>query len=137
MSFTLTQKVLFKHCDLAGIVFYPRYFEMLNDCVEAFFDTVLAYPFEAIHLVGGIPTVQIMSTFTAPSRHGDILEIELSCVRLGRASLDLKFIVQCEQEIRIEANSTVVFVNKSGKSENWPPALRQEIERQIEENKID
>ncbi|MEL6103010.1 MAG: acyl-CoA thioesterase, partial [Pseudomonadota bacterium] len=28
MSFQFLQKVLFKHCDPAGIVFYPRYFEM-------------------------------------------------------------------------------------------------------------
>ena len=42
MSFTLTQKVLFKHCDPAGIVFYPRYFEMINDCVEAFSTRPLA-----------------------------------------------------------------------------------------------
>lgn len=136
MSFTFNQKVLFKHCDLAGIVFYPRYFEMLNDCVEAFFDTVLAHSFETIHLVGGIPTAQIMSTFTAPSRHGDMLEIELSCIRLGRTSLDLRFVVRCKQETRIEAKSTIVFVNKSGKSESWPPTLRQAIKGQIEKDKI-
>jgi len=137
MSYTFNQKVLFKHCDLAGIVFYPRYFEMLNDCVEAFFDTVLAFSFEAIHLVGGIPTVQISATFTAPSRHGDRLEIELSCIRLGRTSLDLRFVVQCEQQTRIEAKSTIVFVDKSGKPESWPPVLRQAIERQLDEKATD
>jgi 4-hydroxybenzoyl-CoA thioesterase len=40
MLFSINQKVLFKHCDPAGIVFYPRYFEMINDCVEAFFDEI-------------------------------------------------------------------------------------------------
>ncbi|CPO21707.1 4-hydroxybenzoyl CoA thioesterase [Bordetella pertussis] len=27
-------EVRFRHCDPAGIVFYPRYFEMINDFVE-------------------------------------------------------------------------------------------------------
>ena len=36
MGFEFRQTIGFKHCDPAGIVFYPRYFEMFNDCVEAF-----------------------------------------------------------------------------------------------------
>jgi 4-hydroxybenzoyl-CoA thioesterase len=40
MAFVMNQKVLFKHCDPAGVVFYPRYFEMINDCVEALFDDI-------------------------------------------------------------------------------------------------
>ena len=46
MHFTYKQKVLFKHCDPAGIVFYPRFFEMINDAVEALFSDVLNWPFE-------------------------------------------------------------------------------------------
>ena len=46
--YEMPQKVLFKHCDPAGIVFFPRYFEMMNDCVEAFFDKVVEWPFEDI-----------------------------------------------------------------------------------------
>ena len=40
MRFTMPQKVQFKHCDPAGIVFYPRYFELLND-------TLLGFPLPA------------------------------------------------------------------------------------------
>ena len=65
------QKVLFKHCDPAGIVFYPRYFEMVNDCVEAFFDEALGLPFEDLHDSGAMPTAQIQTKFcllyTSPS----------------------------------------------------------------------
>ena len=34
MAFVFPQKVRFQHCDPAGIVFYPRYFEMLNTTIE-------------------------------------------------------------------------------------------------------
>ena len=33
MTFTTQRKVRFQHCDPAGIVFYPRYFEMINSVV--------------------------------------------------------------------------------------------------------
>ena len=42
MSFTTTRKVRFEHCDPAGIVFYPRYFEMINGTVEDWFEEDLA-----------------------------------------------------------------------------------------------
>lgn len=132
MCFTMTQKVLFKHCDPAGIVFYPRYFEMLNDCTEAFFDTGLGHPFETLHLTGGVPTAQIETAFKAPSRHGDVLQIELSCTRLGRTSLGLKFTGYCEQELRFEAASVLVYVDNSGKPQSWPTALRTALQTELE-----
>ena len=60
MAFVMVQKVLFKHCDPAGIVFFPRYFEMMNDCVETFFDEI-GLPFDDMHTWGGVPTVNVSS----------------------------------------------------------------------------
>jgi len=80
------QKVLFKHCDPAGIVFFPRYYEMVNDCVEAFFADVLDWPFEAMHGAGAVPTRAIDTEFLAPSRHGDALVLEMRITALGRTS---------------------------------------------------
>ena len=37
MSFQISTKVRFGDVDPAGIVFYPRYFEMLNAAVEDWF----------------------------------------------------------------------------------------------------
>jgi 4-hydroxybenzoyl-CoA thioesterase len=45
MHYQFFQKVLFKHCDPTGIVFYPRFFEMINDAVEAMFSDLLDRPF--------------------------------------------------------------------------------------------
>ncbi len=134
MSYTMTQKILFKHCDPAGIVFYPRYFEMINDCTEAFFDTSLGHPFETLHQNGGVPTARINTVFKAPSRHGDILLIELRSTRLGRSSLDLRFEGRCGQEIRFEAVSTLVYVGREGRPQNWPTPLRNALETDIKGN---
>ena len=31
--FRQSQEITFRQCDPAGIVFYPRYFEMMNDVI--------------------------------------------------------------------------------------------------------
>ena len=55
----------FGHCDPAGIVYYPRYFEMLNELVEDWFAQALGLPFDV--LIGqrriGMPTAQLDTRF--------------------------------------------------------------------------
>ena len=132
MAFVFRQKVLFKHCDPAGIVFYPRYFEMLNDAVEAFFDSVLHAPFEKLHRHGAVPTAQIEARFFAPSRHGDLLQVTLQCARLGKSSMALAFEAVCGSERRFDANSTLVHVDRGGNSADWPQPIRMKIQEQLQ-----
>nr|WP_315593317.1 acyl-CoA thioesterase [uncultured Cupriavidus sp.] len=81
-------RVRFKHCDTAGIVFYPRYFEMLNDFIEDWFAEALDWPFDAMHVSGhaGIPTAALECRFEAPSRLGERLTRELRVTHVGRSS---------------------------------------------------
>ena len=132
MPFTYTQKIKFRHCDPAGIVFYPRYFEMMNDTVEAFFDNVLHYPFADVMGGNGVPTAQIACTFTAPSRLGDVLEISLQITRLGRSSLDLAYVAHSTDEVRFKATSTLVFIQGEGVPTPWPDAVRSILRSHVE-----
>jgi hypothetical protein len=50
MSFVLEMPVRFAHIDAAGIVFYPRYFEMLNATVEEWFAMRTGCAFAELHL---------------------------------------------------------------------------------------
>jgi len=131
MVFTVSQKVLFRHCDPAGIVFYPRYFEMMNDCVEAFFDRI-GHPFEGIHQDGAIPTARIDARFRVPSRHGDVLEIDLECARIGTSSLAIGFCGRAGDQIRFEADAVVVHVGADGRPLPWPDDMRQALKRHME-----
>lgn len=133
MPFTLEQKVLFRHCDPAGIVFYPRYFEMVNDCAEAFF-CAIGTPFETLHNVAAIPTAQIAATFHAPSRHGDMLTLNLNVVRIGGSSLELALRAMCHDERRFSADATLVYVNAQGRPQRWPNALRTALSSHLSES---
>ncbi len=134
MSFDHPQKVLFKHCDPAGMVFYPRFFEMINDTVEAFF-AECGLPFDRLHKANAIPTVAIATEFMAPCRLGDDLNLTLSCTKLGRTSLGLRVAARGADGPRFEAQSTIVFTKLGGQPTPWPDPLRTEFSRHLEETK--
>lgn len=134
MTFEFRQKVLFRHCDPAGIVFFPRYFEMMNDCVEAFFTEILDHPFEDLHRDAAVPTAQIETRFVKPSRHGDVLMLRLTILRVGNSSASYQMTAACGDEMRFETKATLVYVDARGRPAPWPVPLRKQLS-QCEGNK--
>lgn len=91
-TFTKTELIRFKHVDFAGIVFYPRFLEMLNDLVEDWFDEALDRPFSKMHQTGqGIPTVDLKVQFKKAARIGDVLDKSLWVIGIGGASVNCGF----------------------------------------------
>ncbi len=128
-TFTTERRVRFADCDAAGIVFFPRYFEMLNGVVEDWFAQALGVSFRELHLERGlsVPTAAIEARFIAPSRLEDDLMFRLVVTKLGGASCGLRHAILCEGEARLEATQTIVFVGRSLKPEPWPDDLRARI----------
>lgn len=118
--------VEFNHCDPAGIVFYPRYFEMTNSVVENFFAEVVGFSFAKMMVKQvGIPTARIEVNFLAPSQLGDQLAFSLQVQRIGRASATLRITGICGSETRLIADITLVWVNNAVKvPAPWPAAIR-------------
>ncbi len=94
MNWIRHETVRFGHCDPAGIVFYPRYFEMLQACVEDWFNEALGVDYA--ELLGprriGLPSVSLQADFKRVSRMGDVLEQVVAIRRIGRSSLTLTVI---------------------------------------------
>ena len=134
-AFTFPQRVRFQHCDPAGIIFYPRYFEMLNATVEEWFATRLGLSFAEIHgpMQRGVPTARFTAEFTAPSRLGELLDWRLVPRRIGRSSCELNLRASCEGELRAEFLQTLVWIDKaSGRPLPWPDSLRAAIQRDLD-----
>ena len=127
MHFSIQQKVLFRHCDPAGIAFYPRIFEMINDAVEAMFSDCLDWPFEAMHPFHAVPTAAMNIRFQAPCRHGDRLELRLTIKELGASSLALNTKALAGEGLRFEADQTLVCVGADTRPARWPETVRQKI----------
>lgn len=131
MAFTAQITVRFNHVDAAGIVFYPRYYEMLNEVVERWFDEGLGESFRDLHLVQkiGMPARNIAVDFLKASRLGDVLTFDLEVRKIGRSSLSLKIVCSCQGEQRIAADLVLVCVSLSPlKASAIPPALRKRME---------
>jgi len=127
----------FNHCDPAGIVFYPRYFEMTNSLVENFFREAMDYPFARMMAEGvGTPTVKIEMEFRAPSRLGEVLDWTLAVRRIGRTSAKLRISAHGGSELRLHGALTLVFASLTGGARPWPDAIWSRLEtiRQREPN---
>lgn len=134
--FRAVKRVRFSHVDCAGIVFYPRYFELYNEIVEDWFAEALGCPFAQLfqRFGSGVPTVRIACEFSAASRLGDDLQYELVVTELGRSSFSIEITARCAGELRLKGSSTLVFaqvVDGRPKSLAIPPDLREAMTRYV------
>ena len=129
--FTRATVVRFEHCDPAGLMFYPRFFALMNEAVEDWF-AALGFSFKTLHVEQhkGVPTVRLESEFVAPVRIGDRLTQSLGVEALGRSSLALKHLAAVDGRAVARFDQTLVFTDlASMKAEPWPADLRAAIAR--------
>ena len=128
MIYTRIMPVEFNHCDPAGIVFYPRYFEMTNSLVENFFADVMGHSYGAMMDAGqGVPTARLEVNFKVASRLGDKLQWSLEVIRIGGSSVNFMATARVGPQTRLTADLTLVWVN-AGKPTRWPDAMRARFE---------
>lgn len=110
-QFIKQEKVRFQHIDYAGIVFYPRFLEMLNGLVEDWFEEALDRPFSKMHETNGIPTVDLKIQFKNAARLGEILTKKLWVKELKNSSILCGFKFENESNtIVLEGEVTLVNV---------------------------
>jgi 4-hydroxybenzoyl-CoA thioesterase len=133
MTYRREIQIEFNHCDPAGIVFYPRYFEMTNSVVENFFKDAVGRSFASMHVAAqnGVPTVRIEADFMAPSRLGDVVTFALDVVKIGRSSVMVRIVGEMANEVRLQATLTLVWVDGM-KSADWPVEMRDRLARHLE-----
>ncbi len=131
-SFRTTRTVRFGHCDPAGIIYYPRYFDLIHEVKEDWFLDALGWPYakSITELRKGFPMVRLASEFHAPSRLGEELSVVLTVPQLGRSSMGIDYAVSCDGEARVEVRTVVVQVDLSdGRPRAIESDLRERIDR--------
>ena len=133
MSYQRLTQIEFNHCDPAGIVFYPRYFEMTNSVVENFFNDVVGRSFASMHrnANNGVPTVSLNAEFVAPSRLGDKVLFSLQIEKLGRSSVSLRIEGHMGAELRLRVALVLVWI-EGMKSAAWPEPMRARMAAYME-----
>jgi 4-hydroxybenzoyl-CoA thioesterase len=147
MQFIKQEKVRFQHIDYAGIVFYPRFLEMLNGLVEDWFEEALDRPFSKMHdprqsrtgqgQTNGIPTVDLKIQFKNAARLGEILTKKLWVKELKNSSILCGFQFENESNnLVLEGEVTLVNVafnaEKNGiKAEPFTDEMKNKISKYI------
>jgi 4-hydroxybenzoyl-CoA thioesterase len=134
--FEREELVRFGHCDPAGIVFYPRYFEMLNAVVEDWFTQGLGVDYA--QLLGprriGMPSVRLSADFKRVSRMGDRLTQRVAINKLGRSSLGLTIQFDGNSDsqdgCRVAFEQVLVCTSlETHKAQPFPQDLRDALEQ--------
>lgn len=115
MTFRRTTLVRFGHCDPAALVFYPRYFEIVNEFVEDWFAEGLKASFSSLLYRHGIitPTVHFTVDFRSASRFGDRITLSLAVTKVGRSSCHVDIEASHKGEIRMSVTQIIVFVDRA------------------------
>ena len=129
--FSTDVTVRFGDCDPAGIVFYPRYFEMFNTLVEDWCAQALGVSFRELHMERGLglPTVHVETSFVAASELGEVLRAELRVQKIGGASVTLQVrLAGPAGEDRVRASLVLALMNlKERRAVPIPEPLRVRI----------
>ncbi len=132
LTSTRTTRIEWCHCDPAGIIFYPRYYEMFDISTTLMIERALgvskaeylkAYDF------AGHPLVETRARFLIPTRFGDEVEIATALVACGRSSFNIEHRITRAGELAVEGFETRVWVVRDPgdptrmKSHPIPPAV--------------
>ena len=108
-------RIVWGDCDPAGIVFYPRYFEMFDTSTTALFERALGmtkFQFVKAYNSVGYPMVDTRARFLLPTRYGDDVVIETTVTEIRRSSFDIRHRLMKDGELAVEGFETRVWVER-------------------------
>jgi len=128
------QLIRFSHCDPAGIVYFPRFFDLAHATMEDWFASGVNHSLPDLIRDRriGTPTVSIQCDFALPLRMGDTLRFELRVSKLGSASVQLAYSGKKVGVEHLKIQQTIVFMAlDAGRAVLIPEDLRPRIEQYL------
>ena len=130
-AFTRSVPIRFSHCDPAGIVYFPHYFNMFNGLIEDWYTEELGYNYAEIIMGSqfGFPFVHIECDFKVPSRMGDVIDLTLLVERIGRSSLGIAIVCHRDGVERLRARMVTAMMSlETHAAVALPADLRERLE---------
>jgi 4-hydroxybenzoyl-CoA thioesterase len=117
-SNTRSVRIEWGDCDPAGIIFYPRYFEIFDASTSALFERALGMTkLELLKTFNfaGYPLARTRAKFIRPTRFGDDVTVETN-VKFGRSSFEIEHRLSLKGDLCVEASETRVWVVRDAKT---------------------
>jgi 4-hydroxybenzoyl-CoA thioesterase len=130
-AFTRSVPVRFSHCDPAGIVYFPHYFDMFNGLIEDWYRQELGCDLAELIMREryAFPFVHIECDFKVPSLMGDVIDLTLLVERVGRASVGISIVCHRGGVARLRARMVTAMMSlETREAVPVPQALRDAIE---------
>jgi 4-hydroxybenzoyl-CoA thioesterase len=113
LSNTRTHRIEWGDCDPAGIIFYPRYFEIFDISTTVLLERALGMKkidYLKAYAFSGHPLVETRAKFRLPTRFGDEVSIETALVACGRSSFKIEHRLMHAGALAVEGYETRVWV---------------------------
>jgi 4-hydroxybenzoyl-CoA thioesterase len=130
-AFTRSVPVRFSHCDPAGIVYFPHYFDIFNGLIEDWYGEELGCDYAELVLGSrfAFPFVHLECDFKVPSRMGDVIDLTLMVERIGRSSLGIAIICHKDGVERLRARMVTAMMSlETRQAVPLPAELRDKLE---------
>lgn len=120
------------HCDPAGIVFNPRFFEMFDASTWMLFETALGVKQQELastYGIIGIALVDARANFMKPAKFGDVIEIASRIKEFRRSSFEVEHLISIGGMLSVEGGETRVWAvrNKTDADKITTAAIPAEV----------
>ncbi len=134
-AFTTIIQVRFGHVDPAGIAYFPRIYDYVHDVYEEVWEQHVGVRYYKLLLEEriGFPLVHSEVDFRRPLRFGDRPVVRVTCFKIGRSSLGLRYRFLLDDELCVDARMTTVCTElDTMKSREMPAEFRARFEAILE-----
>ena len=130
-TFKVTRKIRFGQTDAAGITYYPRLVEMINDIVEDFFADVIGFSYKEmiVETDYGVPTVNLNVNFKGPAELEDYVDWYLVVTKIGRSSFSVLIDAKVGEKEILTADVKLVYIKGNiMKSHPLPDHVKEKMQ---------
>jgi 4-hydroxybenzoyl-CoA thioesterase len=131
-AFTTVIQVRFGHVDPAGIAYFPRIYDYIHEVYEELWERHVGVRYDRL-LMGdriGFPLVHSEVDFGHPLRFGDRPVVRVTCTRLGKSSVELRYVFKLDDVVCVDARMTTVCTDLNAmKSFPLPAEYRARFEQ--------
>lgn len=132
-AFIQKKRIRFQHCDPAGLIFYPKVFELGGEVIEDWFEEWSGHTPHSFHMVEGksLPTVKTCCEFFDQVRLSDEIVFALTVHEVGRSSVAV--VIEASRNgalcFRINSNLVQVAASEGGRYYASPfvPQIRERL----------
>jgi YbgC/YbaW family acyl-CoA thioester hydrolase len=118
------RRVEWSDTDAAGIYHWTAALRFVEEAERALHDALGI----TTQTFGRTPRAHIDADFRQPLRFNDLADVDLSVTRIGRTSLDYRFVVSHDGDVCVEGAATIVHLDRpGGRPEPWPDAIRERL----------